>query len=792
MQDQKKILLDIQQRVELASENADLKKQFAIKELGWEQEKAKIMKALQGERCIRKQILADKKALEKRMEQGVSSPSGPANKGCLAPPVLDQQTPSREPEDLFKTISDIEKQVSEQKTLVDVQQEVELASENADLKKQFAIKELGWEQEKAKIMKALQTERRIRKQIQADKKALEKRMEQGVSSPSGPANKGCLAPPVLDQQTPSREPEDLFKTISDIEKQVSEQKTLVDVQQEVELASENADLKKQFAIKELGWEQEKAKIMKALQTERCIRKQIQADKKALEKRMEQGVRSPSGPANKGRLAPPVLDQQTPSREPEDLFKTLSDIEKQVSEIKTLVDVQQEVELASENADLKKQFAIKELGWEQEKAKIMKALQTERRIRKQIQADKKALEKRMEQGVSSPSGPANKGCLAPPVLDQQSPSREPEDLFKTISDMEKQVSKLYLENTVLKEQMVTKEVSWEQEKAKIVKALQSERSIRTQAEADRKALEKQKEELTSFLCQTLLEEKNKFNSAIESLIAQNEKYSTWEKRWLVREEEHSARIKTLQDDFDRKKSQITPEKDNLITNETSEKKSLEEQNWSEAKQKWQESEMILVEAEWKLKLTALEDQMRHEFSAKEARELDLQRLSKEASEKEITDIKCTLEMKEKEIETIRSEAERKIKSATLDQQRQTHALQEEHYRRGQESARLSREMEKELRLKVNQLEANIWHLTQQNDNLHNWNIHLQALSQKTDKEKAQMIKEEKKLEKEREKMLKKQMKERQEAENDLLKRQNKAWEEKEKREKAELKKQKKGR
>nr|XP_040043692.1 calponin homology domain-containing protein DDB_G0272472-like [Gasterosteus aculeatus aculeatus]XP_040043693.1 calponin homology domain-containing protein DDB_G0272472-like [Gasterosteus aculeatus aculeatus] len=705
----------------------------------------------------------------------------------------------------------------QKKILLDIQQRVELASENADLKKQFAIKELGWEQEKAKIMKALQAERCIKKQIQADKKALEKRMEQGVSSPSGPANKGCLAPPVLDQQTPSREPEDLFKTLSDIEKQVSEQKTLLDVQQEVELASENADLKKQFAIKELGWEQEKAKIMKALQAERCIKKQIQADKKALEKRMEQGVSSPSGPANKGCLAPPVLDQQTPSREPEDLFKTLSDIEKQVSEIKTLVDVQQEVELASENADLKKQFAIKELGWEQEKAKIMKALQTERCIRKQIQADKKALGKRMEQGVSSPSGPANKGCLAPPVLDQQSPSREPEDLFKTISDMEKQVSKLYLENAVLKEQMVTKEVSWEQEKAKIVKALQSERSIRTQAEADRKALEKQKEELTSFLCQTLLEEKNKFNSAIESLIviAQNEKYkenwikennitfsmnkvdivnldSTWEKRWLVREEEHSARIKTLQDDFDRKKSQITPEKDHLITNETSEKKSLEEQNWSEAKQKWQESEMILVEAEWKLKLTALEDQMRHEFSAKEARELDLQRLSKEASEKEITDIKCTLEMKEKEIETIRSEAERKIKSATLDQQRQTHALQEEHYRRGQESARLSREMEKELRLKVNQLEANIWHLTQQNDNLHNWNIHLQALSQKTDKEKAQMRKEEEKLEKEREKMLKKQMKERQEAENDLLKRQNKACEEKEKREKAELKKQKKGR
>ncbi|XP_077946397.1 uncharacterized protein LOC144388741 [Gasterosteus aculeatus] len=483
--------------------------------------------------------------------------------------------------------------------------------------------------------------------------------------------------------------------------------------------------------------------------------------------------------------------------------------------KILLDVQQEVELASANADLKKQFAIKELGWEQEKAKIMKALRAERCIRKQILAEKKALEKRMEQGVSPPSGPANKGCLAPPVLDQQSPSREPEGLLKTISVIEKQASELYLENTVLKEQMVTKEVSWEQEKAKIMKALQSERSITKQAEADRKAFEKEKEELTSSLCQTLLEEKNKFNSAIESLIAQNEKYkenwikennikcsmnkvdivnldSAWKKRWLVREEEHSARIQTLQDDFDRQKSQITLEKDNLITNTTSEKKSLEEQNWSEAKQKRQESEMILVEAEWKIKLMALEDQMRREFSAKEARGLDLQRLSKEASEKEITDIKFALEMKEKEIEIIRSEAERKIKSATLDQHSHTfHALQEEHFQRGQESARLSREMEKELRLKVNQLEENIRLLTQQKDNLHVWNLHLQAFAQKTDKEKAQMRKEEKKLEKEKEKMLKKQMKERQEAENDLLKRQKKEREEKEKREKAELKKQKKG-
>ncbi|KAL6117036.1 uncharacterized protein ACO6RY_14906 [Pungitius sinensis] len=370
----------------------------------------------------------------------------------------------------------------------------------------------------------------------------------------------------------------------------------------------------------------------------------------------------------------------------------------------------------------------------------------------------ALEKQLAPAVSSPNQSGNQGRLPQPVPDHQSPCTDHQDLSKAISDIEKQVNKLYLENAVLKEKMVTKEISWEQEKAKIMKALESEMSVRKQAEADKKVIEKVNLE--------------------------------WEKRWFVREEEYSARLKTLQDDFDRKNSQIIMEKDNLITNTTSEKR--EKLNLSEAKLKHQESKMILMEAEWKINLTALENQMRDEFAEKEARILDFQRLRREAWEKETTDIKFALEMKEKEIAIIHSEAERKIKCATPDQHHHSFlALHKGHFQRERESETLNREMDKELLLKVNRLEENIRLLTQEKNDLRICNLGLQELAHKTDKERVQMKKEEKKLAKEKEMIQKKQMKESAKIEKELLKKQKKEREENEKRQKEALKKQKKG-
>ncbi|KAL6099462.1 uncharacterized protein ACO6RY_01280 [Pungitius sinensis] len=698
--------LDLHQQIELAPKNSD--------SFSWEVEKAEMMEALKAERRLRRAILAEKKALEKQIAPAVSSPSPPGNQGHLPQPVPHHPSTSTEHQDLSKTI-------------VDVQQQVELAPEKSDLMKQMAIKERSWEVEKAKIMKALQAERGLKRQILAEKMALEKQLAPAVSSPSQSGNQGRLPQPVPDHQSPCTHHQDLSKALSDI-------------QQQVELEPEKRDLMKQMAIKERSWEVEKAKIMKALQAERGLKRQILAEKMALEKQLTPAVSSPSQSRNQGCLPQPVPDHQSPCTDHQDLSKALSDI-------------QQQVELAPEKSDLMKQMAMKERSWEVEKAKIMKALQAERGVKRQILTEKIALEKQLAPAVSS-SG--NQGRLPQPVSDHQSPCTDNQDLSKGNSDIKKQVNKLYLENPVLEEKMVTKEVSWEHEKAKIMKALESEMSVRKQAEADKKVIEMVNLE--------------------------------WEKRWFAREEEYSARLKTLQDDFDRKNSQIIMEKDNLITNTTSEKRALEKLNLSEVKLKQQESKMILMEAEWKINLAALENQMRDEFAEKEARILDFQR----AWEKETTDMKFALEMKEKEIAIIHSEAECKMKCATPDQHHHSFlALHEGHFQRERESETLNGEMNKELLLKVNRLEENIRLLTQEKNDLRIWNLRLQETAQKTDKERVQMKKEEKKLAKEKEMILKKQMKESAKIEKELLKKQKKEREENEKRQKEALKKQKKG-
>ncbi|KAK9536226.1 hypothetical protein VZT92_006031 [Zoarces viviparus] len=260
----------------------------------------------------------------------------------------------------------------------------------------------------------------------------------------------------------------------------------------------------------------------------------------------------------------------------------------------------------------------------------------------------------------------------------------------------------------------------------------------------------------------------------------------------------------------------------------------------------DNELIRSEAEWKIKLTALEDRMRSELAAKEEsfqREQELQRQSREMEEKwrnqkeeeiklltqqnadlqlhnrslqelpQQTDKEKAQFKEEKKVrqtvlslesyatqkdsELIRSEAEWEIKLTALeDLMRSEFAAKEESFQREQELQRQSREMEEEWR---NQKEEEIKLLTQQNADLQVHNRILQELAQQTDKEKAQFKKAEKKARKEAEKTLKKDRKEEEEREkkernenekreNEELKRKKKESKENEKREKEELKRQ----
>ncbi|KAK9524132.1 hypothetical protein VZT92_017996 [Zoarces viviparus] len=201
----------------------------------------------------------------------------------------------------------------------------------------------------------------------------------------------------------------------------------------------------------------------------------------------------------------------------------------------------------------------------------------------------------------------------------------------------------------------------------------------------------------------------------------------------------------------------------------------------------DSELIRSKAEWKIKLTDLEDRMRSEHAAKEEsfqREQELQRQSrkmeekwrnqkeeiklltqqntdlqkhninlqelakqtekeKEQFKKEQTKLRQTMEsyVSQKDSELIQSEAEWKIKLTDLeDRMRSEHAANEESFQREQELQRQSRKMEVEW---CNQKEE-IKLLTQQNADLQEHNLSLQELAQQTDKEKEQFKKEQTKL------------------------------------------------
>ncbi|KAK9528277.1 hypothetical protein VZT92_014750 [Zoarces viviparus] len=635
-----------------------------------------------------------------------------------------------------------------------------------------------------------------------------------------------------------------------------------------QLASELAALKEQVAAKELSWEQEKQKMMKALKSEIQRRKRVQAGQKPTE--MLEVISSPSQSPNQDSPAEEVQvkeHQQTLSRQLQDLATAQPDSQKPDNQ------------LVSEIAALKELMAAKELGWEQERQKIMKDLRSERELRKTAQADKnKTSEKEIVEVISSPSQSPNQDSPAEEVQvkeHQQTLSRQLQDLPTAQPDSQKPDNMLVSENAALKELMAAKELGWEQERQKIMKALRSERELRKIAQADKNVTEKdkmihylrqillerqneiqlvnskwlvnvtEKDKMIYSLRQILLEKQNeiqlfnsqwsaKFNQAVESL---KEKNNTLKKncvmkaheifdlnennvmdldaKMLAREKENVTALKTQEENFDKKVRQPVLDLESCTL---------------------KDSELIRSEEEWKIKLTALEDQMRCELAAKEEsfqREQELQRQSREMEdwrnqkEEEIklltqqnadlqlhnlslqelaqqTDKeKAQFKKEEKKLrqtvlslescatlkdsELIGSEAEWKIKLTALeDRMRCELAAKEESFQREQELQRQSREME-DWR---NQKEEEIKLLTQQNADLQVHNLSLQELAQQTDKEKAQFKKEEKKARKEAEEREKNKKKENEKREKEELKRQKKERKENEEREKEEVKRQKK--
>ncbi|XP_074474764.1 uncharacterized protein LOC141757816 [Sebastes fasciatus] len=486
----------------------------------------------------------------------------------------------------------------------------EQASVIAALREQMAAKDSSWEEEKMRILKALKSERLIRKDAQkglkgqdnpdlqvqllqtpsnqlkdshqhntelaAEIAALKQQMAAKESCWELEKNKILMTQRAIkiqaqnDLQNKEKEKQKVIDSLNQslldkqneilMVKQTPSNQLKDSHQYNTELAAENAALKQQMAAKETRWELEKNKLRMA---QRAI--PIQAQKQEVTVSLSQSLLE--------KQSEIVMVKQTPSNE--------------------LKDSQQVTELAAENAALREQIA----GWDLEKNTILNALRSERTIRKEAQRDLK------EQ-------------------DKQNPDLQVQLLQTTsnqLKDSQQHNTELAAENAALREQMAAKESGWELEKNKIL----------IQVQNDLQTKEQEKQEVTDSLNQSLLEKHNeilmvnqgwteKCEKACEAWKEENREIrETCERELQSALDQKNLMVKSLQDESDRKVSQVVLEKDDLITGLTTAKMALEvltlkkemQLIQSEVRLKEKEMQLLQSEAEWSTKLAALEDQIR---------------------------------------------------------------------------------------------------------------------------------------------------------------------------------------
>ncbi|XP_026202762.1 coiled-coil domain-containing protein 89-like [Anabas testudineus] len=340
------------------------------------------------------------------------------------------------------------------------------------------------------------------------------------------------------------------------------------------------------------------------------------------------------------------------------------------------------------------------------------------------------------------------------------SQHAPNLKKARKQAKKQNKELASQNAALKEQMAAKELSWEQEKRKLMKALESARAKKVQEKEKeirslQNALREQEMEtqrvtqywkgeydrVTAFWKEendriTLTwenETKAVKDASKKNLMALN---AEWEERWRVREEELVAQIKTLQEETDKKVSQVILEKDDLITKITQEKTSFEEQcAESSAKLKEKEQELLQSQAEMNRKAEqSLQDlnRQKHRFAQERTQLIAKGKNDRKSLCDELNETSAKLIQKEAEIAQKQSMWLAKFKSLQ-DQLKFEVAERKRGFVRLQELEKKRREGENEWLHKVSQMEENIELLTQRNNDL-------QALAQMTAKQKAKIEKE----------------------------------------------------
>lgn len=186
--------------------------------------------------------------------------------------------------------------------------------------------------------------------------------------------------------------------------------------------------------------------------------------------------------------------------------------------------------------------------------------------------------------------------------------------------------LLSENASLKEQMRAKEQSWDTERKRLLNTLTAARNNQSQNSLKRiQGLEEQLRHQQNEAEQVKKHWAAEFERFKGSWTAKDavqervkamkdnfdktwtERNRNWENRFSAREQQFQAHLKTLQEDCERKVSQVILERDNLIAKLISDKQCLDvESVESLARLKQKEEDLEKSRAEWDVKHKALDD------------------------------------------------------------------------------------------------------------------------------------------------------------------------------------------
>ncbi|XP_056259583.1 golgin subfamily A member 6-like protein 22 [Seriola aureovittata] len=217
-----------------------------------------------------------------------------------------------------------------------------------------------------------------------------------------------------------------------------------------------------------------------------------------------------------------------------------------------------------------------------------------------------------------------------------PSKTLQALRRALLNAQRQNKELAAENAALKEQVASKDISWEAEKKMLLeKTVESERAARTKLDAERRNMDRrmrEKEKEVHSLREHLRFQQTQTEMAKKQWMAEVASIkemelsfdqsiiqftAAWESRLTAREEKAVAELKALQESCDKRVKDITLQQEQHISSARADNLVLIYRNLEHLdKIKTLEAKIKQKEIEWQEDVRTLEENLRREQEVKE--------------------------------------------------------------------------------------------------------------------------------------------------------------------------------